>query len=249
MNFPRAYRLLIFCSALVFLVTGCKSETNQRSEEENEELIQVLFIGNSQTYENCGIDCHLRRLIMYSDLEDKVIIKSSTRGRFHLSWHWKDRKTKDIVTHEKWDKVVLQEYTRGPNATENEYEKYVKLWKQRLSENNPDVEVVLLSIWGYRKKPEMAGEIETKCLEIVGQIDGSVVPIGRLWEELRTEVDLYMEDGAHPNRAGTFLSACLFFEYLFDADVRQTAYLDPLIPVPLQVKLKAWAHEFHERNP
>jgi len=233
----------------IILLFGCQSKQNQRSEEENKELIQVLFIGNSQTYENCGIDCHLRRLVMYSDLEDKVIIKSATRGRFHLSWHWKDEQTKAIINHEKWDKVVLQEYTRGPKATEEEFNKYVKLWKERLAEKNPNVDVVLLSIWGYKKKPEMAAEIESKCRAIAKEINGNIVPVGRLWEELRSEVDLYMEDGAHPNRTGTFLTACLFYEYLFKKDVRKTSYLDPLIPTQLQIKLKSWAHNFHKENP
>lgn len=234
--------------AVIGILGSCTFEPSKRTEEENQALIQVLFVGNSQTYENCGVDCHLQRLVQSSELGDYTIIESTTAGKFHLMTHLEDSASSATVEHEKWDKVVLQEYTRGPIHTPEEFAASGRLWKERLVAINPDVEVVFFSTWGYKKKKEMAQELDNKCREVAKEINGTYVPVGLFWESLRGKVNLYDIDGAHPNRAGTFASACLFYEYLFDADVRKTAHLDKLIDVELQIRLKKWAHTYHKEH-
>ncbi len=241
----RRFSLHLCC---ILILSACKFEPSVRTEKENEELIQVLFVGNSQTYENCGVDCHLKRLVQSAKIGDNVIIESTTAGKFHLLTHLEDSASREALTHEKWDKVILQEYTRGPIHTPDEFAASGKMWKERLVEINPDVEVVFFSTWGYKKKLEMAKQLEDKYREVAEDIDGTFVPVGLFWESLRGKVNLYDVDGAHPNRTGTFASACLFYEYLFDEDVRETAHLDRLIDVQLQIKLKKWAHEYHEKH-
>ena len=59
-------------------------------------------------------------------------------------------------------------------------------------------------------------------------------------------MNLYDGDGAHPNRKGTFLTSCLFYEFLQGKDVRKTPHTDERLPKWQQKKLKRLAHEFHE---
>lgn len=231
------------------LIVGCVFGPAKRTPKENIELTQILFVGNSQTYENGGIDHHLTKLVERTDFADKVVIESTTAGKFHLLSHLEDEDACEAIAREKWDKVILQEYTRGPIHAPDEFAESGRLWKEKMSKINPKVDIVFFSLWGYRKKLEMAQQIQDKCKEVAESIDGSYVPVGLFWESLRGNINLYNEDGAHPNRAGTFASACLFYEYLFNKDVRETAYLDKAIDVPLQIRLKELAHAYHEANP
>jgi hypothetical protein len=231
------------------LLSGCVFGPAKRTPKENKVLTQILFVGNSQTYENGGIDFHLQKLVERTEFADNVVIESTTEGKFHLLSHLEDEEACEIIAHEKWDKVILQEYTRGPIHAPEEFAESGRLWKKKLTKINPKVDVVFFSLWGYKKKLKMAQQLEDKCKEVAEEIDGSYVPVGLFWESLRGKINLYNEDGAHPNRAGTFASACLFYEYLLNKDVRETTHLDKLIDVPLQIHLKELAHAYHKANP
>lgn len=240
--------LALLAVSVSFLLVSCKVKPTLRSEKENRELTQVLFVGNSMTYENGGVDHQLRGLVEYSNFGNYAIIHSTTAGRYHLNSHFKDSSAMEVLRYEKWDKIVIQEYTRGPLVAPEEFQESSKAWKDTLKNIDADADLVFFSMWGYKKKKYMARQIFDKNNEVAGKVNGTVVPVGMFWEHLRKKVNLYDIDGAHPNRAGTFATACLFYEYLFDEDVRETAYLDELIDVMLQMRIKEWAHDYHQKH-
>ncbi len=236
--------------AVVVLLSACSSGSGGRTfNTKGQRIVKILFIGNSYTYRNCGIDCHLNRLIEGTDLEDMAIIKRAAQGKYHLYTHWQDPTTLEILRSEKWDNVILQEYSSGPVREPNQFMKYGKLWRKLLAKINPKVNVLLFSTWGYRDTKNMTDSLDQKYHELEVAIGGKRVPVGLLWKDLRSKINLYDGDGAHPNRKGTFLNACLFYEYLFNRDVTKTKHWDDQIPKNTQVKLKRWAHEFHRKHP
>lgn len=240
---------LLFASTL-FVISGCGSSSQgKRFNTKGQRIFKILFIGNSYTYRNCGIDCHLNRLIEGTDLESKTLIKRAAQGKYHLYTHWKDAKTQALLKKEKWDQVVLQEYSNGPVNEPDEFMKYGKLWQKKLQKINPKIRLTLFSTWGYKDRKNMADSLDQKYQELEVAIGGKRVPIGLLWKSLRPKINLYDGDGAHPNRKGTFLNACVFYEYLFNRDVTKTQHWDHQIPRSTQVKLKRWAHQFHLKNP
>ena len=140
--------------------------------------------------------------------------------------------------------MILQEYSSGPTKQSEEFFKFGEKWKKRLLKLNPKTKIVLYATWGYQKARRMTDSLDVQYERLKDKIDASKVPVGLLWKSLKNKINLYDGDGAHPNRKGTFLTACLFYEYLFDKDVRQTKHVDDRIPLEIQYKLKQWAHDF-----
>lgn len=223
---------------LAFTLVTCEHTCSSK------DCKKVLFIGNSFSYENDGVNEHLKNLISGTNNLD-VYVESATEGRYHLMTHWKDSETQSLFDSEKWDKIVLQEYALGPLKKNAEFEKYTKKWTRHLRSKNPKGEVFLFSTWSYRKSQGMGDRVYAKYTKIADEVDAEVVPVGMLWKAVRSQINLYMEDGAHPNRMGTFLSACLFYERLFNLDVTQTKHTDPIISKSEQARLKHWAHAFN----
>lgn len=227
----------------VFLI-GCagknSSESNLKSERES-----ILFIGNSYTYRNGGIDKHLDYLLAGTNGPKDPFIRRATQGKYHLYTHWKDAETREIFKSKKWDKVILQEYSSGPIRENRAFQKYAKRWANEIRKANKNAKIFLYSTWNYKNIPGMEDSVYSEYQKVSQKINASVVPVGLLWKKLRNKINLYDGDGAHPNRKGTFVTACLFYETLFGLDVTKTDDNDPMLSKSEQKRLKKWAHEFH----
>lgn len=168
----------------------------------------------------------------------------AAQGKFHLLTHWNNEKTLEKVEEHKWNKVVLQEYSSGSLRNPNEFMRYGKKWAQRMRRINPKTKLFLYATWGYENTKNMADSVYTNYQKLGEEIDAEVVPVGLLWKELKPKYDLYDADGAHPNHKGTFVTACLFYEYLYDKDCRYTPLSDTLLSNDLQKSLKEEVHRF-----
>jgi hypothetical protein len=238
--FAAMKRILFVFVGLILTACGCPTCNSEECE-------RILFIGNSFLYENEGVDGHLRNLICGTEgLEGDI--QSAAEGKYHLMTHWKNSETQSIFSSQKWDKIVLQEYVLGPLKKNAEFEKYATKWADQMKKSNPNAEIILFSPWRYKSAKGMEGRLFQKYSDAAKKIHAEVVPVGFLWEDVRSKVDLYDQDGAHPNRKGTFLTACLFYEQLFNRDVRKTQNNDSTLSKSTQKKLKEWAHSFNENR-
>ena len=234
----------VFISLLAVVFIACEGNISSKSKL-GKEPENILFIGNSYTYRNGGIDKHLNYLLAGTKVHNEEFIRRAAKGKYHLYTHWNDPETKLLFKSKKWDKIVLQEYSSGPLRETEDFQKYAKRWAKEIRSVNKKSEIFLYSTWNYKNSPGMEDSLNVEYTKISKQIKASVVPVGMLWKQLRSKINLYDGDGAHPNRKGTFVTACLFYERLFKLDVRKTKNTDPILPDSEQRKLKKWAHEFN----
>ncbi len=207
----------------------------------------VLFIGNSYTYRNRGVDQHL--LELYRNAGDSSIYCTrAAKGKYHLYTHWKDSLTKTLFKQHKWNSVVLQEYSSGPVREESEFKSYAKKWAAKIRKHNPKTKIYLYATWGYKNSKGMTDSLYQSYLKIGKSINAEVIPVGLLWKSLEGKINLYDGDGAHPNRKGTFINACLFYEVMSRKDVRKTPHTDKLLDKKTQRLLKAFVHSFVLKN-
>ena len=223
------------------------------TSSQKDQAMNILFIGNSYTYENDGIDQHLNALLNSSH-DSRIEYRFVTRaaeGKYHLMTHWYDEETQNLFKSRRWDKVIMQEYNSGPLKTVSEFTAYAEKWEHLIKSENSSTEIYLFSTWKYSKSAGMEEKLYSAYDKLSTKINAGVVPVGYLWKSLEGKVNLYHEDGAHPNRKGTFLTACLFYEQMFGKDVTKTKNTDVVISGGMQTKLKRWAHEFnlHSRVP
>lgn len=237
----RGLLYLIISGSFIF---GCQSDSNKiLSNSEN-----ILFIGNSYTYRNKGVDQHLFDLISSSKVPTvNKFITRAAKGKFHLYSHWKDTDTQEKIKSKNWNKVVLQEYSAGPIKEPNNFLIYGKKWANKIRKKNPKAEIFLYATWGYKLRNEMTDSLYNQYEKLGKKINAKVVPVGLMWKSISKKIDLYDGDGAHPNRKGTFINACLFYEYLENKDVRKTKHTDSRLPVATQKYLKELAHNFKLR--
>ena len=232
---------IVFIFLIVSVLFGCQS-TEEDNSVENEN---ILFIGNSYTYRNKGVDQHLNDLLASSKTSKiKKFVTRAAKGRFHLYSHWKDLDTQLKFKSKKWQKVVLQEYSSGPVKEPGNFVIYGKKWADKIREHNPKTKLFLYATWGYRLRDKMTDSLYNQYEKLGSEIDATVVPVGLMWKELAPTINLYDGDGAHPNRKGTFINACLFYEYIENKDVRKTKHSDSRLPIKTQILLKKYAHDF-----
>jgi len=236
---------LIFIELVCF--QSCSSEKSIKKEPSVKPLQNILFIGNSYTYRNGGVDYHLMQLTKGMKNLASFVTRAA-KGKYHLYSHWEDEQTLNLLASKKWDKIILQEYSSGPIRDSLEFFKYGKLWENKIHSENKKTQLYLYATWGYQGTKTMVDSLNLKYGALSKIIGGTKVPVGMLWKKLETKINLFDDDGAHPNRMGTFLNACLFYEYLFEKDVTKTKHKDNLIPLKIQVQLKRWAHEFRIAN-
>jgi hypothetical protein len=196
------------------------------------EQLRVLFIGNSLTDQ---IRTTLDSLIHASPHSESTLEYVAPEG-WTLRMHMNSENTMSKIRSSDWDFVVLQEYSNRPTMPERLgggkfYDAVAKL-SEAIKESG--AQVVLYMTWAGRdgdpQNPQINPDYETMqqllieaYTEAARQVDAIIAPVGVAWRHVhRNKPDLgrqlYKIDGKHPSNKGAFLTACVFYATLFDAD-------------------------------
>ena len=100
---------------------------------------RVLFIGNSYTSFNGGLDQQLARM------DRSIEAASVAPGGYRLEDHWNDPKTLSALQGGKWDYVVLQEQSQTPVVDQAKFDEYAGRFDAEIRKGG--AETVLLMTW------------------------------------------------------------------------------------------------------
>lgn len=183
---------------------------------------RILFVGNSFTY--CQPDAGagktaandlpglIREMANQSGLPldaRAVAVDDET-----LQGHWEKGTLAAQLKTGPWDCVVLQEHSQRPLLNKE----LMFLYAQKLDAlvKAAGARTLLFSTWAWRDQPQAQAPIDAAYAELGLKLGAPVVAVGRAWRAARDEkIELYLEDGVHPNAAGAHLTACVFFSFLF----------------------------------
>jgi hypothetical protein len=213
------FSLLLVASLLL----GCGPV--QCGDNNGEECLRVLFIGNSYTYVNDlpGMFSELARSGGH-----QVEVGTIVEGGFALENHVEASQIGRTLTSSQWDYVVLQEQSQLPSV---EYSRTnfmypaVRILVKQIRSNH--AQPLLFETWGHRYGyPEngmpsyesMQYEIDQGYLTIARELNVPVAQVGLAWfRALKNdpELQLWQEDGSHPSEQGTYLAACVFYVTLY----------------------------------
>jgi hypothetical protein len=187
--------------------------------------MRVLFIGNSYTYVN-DLPAVFAQLAGAGNhaVETSMI----AQGGYALSDHLAAPATIQAIDSKKWDYVILQEQSDIPAFPQSRsfsmYPAATALVERiRRGGSTP----MFLMTWAHREGLPNSGfadfgsmqyQIEDGYLRIAKALDVGVAPVGFVWWQLREsnpELDLWQEDGSHPNEKGTYLAACVLYAAIF----------------------------------
>jgi hypothetical protein len=168
--------------------------------------LHVLFIGNSYTYGN-DLPGIVAQLLSARGI--KLEHESVTVGGASLEKHWTEGKAAEAIRKQKWDYVVLQEQSARPIGNREAMFKAARQFQTEIAKAG--AKTLLYETWAAKASPDEQPKL-TEAYETLGrEIGGTVVPAGEAWKKaIAAGFELHWTDGRHPNREGSYLTACLF---------------------------------------
>lgn len=177
----------------------------------------MLFIGNSFTYYNNGIDRLLRPMAEERFPDRTFEIDSLTRPSETFRGHYRHAATDRRLDAREWHYVILQAASFEP-ARERSRPDFLD-YGGRLIEavRERGAEPVLFQTWAWQSDPAMHAGLAGGYELLGGRHGVRVAPVGEAWEAVRQRgpVDFLHADNRHPSRYGSYLAACVFFAVLF----------------------------------
>jgi lysophospholipase L1-like esterase len=219
---------------------------------------RILFIGDSTTYWNQGVNAHLAAMAASDDPPLKLETDSVTKGGTSLAKLWEDTNAVETIRNGHWDIVVLQDdLIKGSrDAWPQQREDFlvaVRKFDQEIRQTG--AKTALFMPWVYTiytiknvTIPMEDLEDSAKAYREIGkELGAKVIPVGLAWQQVTFQqptLNLYDTDGGHPNIKGTFLDTCMHYIALFGASVHCAQYQpESLIPSPDTISSKALARD------
>lgn len=226
-RFILANALIAFMMLVAF--TSCNRQSTTR----------ILFIGNSYTYFNDGIDKQLGGLAPSGETERIAV------GGYSLEQHWRDGTALHSIRSGGYQYVILQEQSETPIFDRSKFEEFATSFDKEIKKSG--ARTVLLMTW---ERPDSRGSGVTTAnlaaaYRAVGRkLGAQVAPVGLAFaRSLREKPDLtlYGQDG-HPTMYGTYLAACVLYAAIFKSPAGNP-YADLSITPDLQAYFERIAAE------
>ncbi len=194
------------------------------------DTLSILFLGNSFTHMN-DMPAIFNKIAIAKGKSVHVSKNTQAGASFHVHTTRLDMFEK--IKERKWDYIVLQAYSREfchpKHYIDTASIPYITQIIDSIKLNNACSNLLLYNTWGYKNGFAEREEINTyekmqdsiicgyKYVSDIYKIP--IVPVGMVWKYVREnnpELNLYVEDEAHPNKLGSYLSACTFYTALFN---------------------------------
>jgi len=202
MSLKTALRYAPLICLILLVLSACNRQPSTR----------ILFIGNSFTFFNGGLDNHLKGLATSSETESIAI------GGYSLEKHFAEGNAINKIRDGKWNYVVLQEQSQIPVVDRNKFYEAVRHFDEEIRRSG--AKTVLLMTW--ERPDSLVYGVTTKGLAdaystIGTEIGAIIAPAGLAFANSlnkKPDLGLYSQDG-HPTYSGTYLAACTLYKAIF----------------------------------
>ena len=221
--------ILIVC-LVVFALESCDSQPSTR----------ILFIGNSYTFINGGLDKQLKGLAPSIEAECIAV------GGYTLEKHWTEGNAVLKIREGKWDYVILQEQSQIPVINQKEFYDFARKFDEEIRRNG--AKTILLMTWerpDSKKAGVTTNNLAAAYITIGRELGAKVAPAGSAFERAirgKPELTLYSQDG-HPTVEGTYLAACVLYQTIFENSPIGNPYSERSIPDEMRAYLQGIAAE------
>ena len=209
---------------LALVTSACASIFAPEPTATPEPPDRILFVGNSLTYSNIGVDWHIEQFAGSANpplVIEADIVFEPARPLEHIR---ENTDVSEVIGEGDYDVVVLQE---GLHRTDVEtYHDTVRKFDAEIKEAG--AETVLFMTWPVRSSELTIEEIAQANRDIATELGVEVAPVGLAWQramEERSELDLYRLDGVHPSVYGTLLATNVVYATVVEESPIGIAYL------------------------
>jgi len=189
---------------------------------------KVLFVGNSYTHYNDGVDYHLEKMLKADVSADSVnySIQRIAVSSHTLEAHYADPLTLTKIKSEKWNIIVLQEQSTRPINNPDLFLQFAGELDAEAKKIN--AKTALFMTWANKDAPSDMALIAVSYTNVGLQLNEPVTPAGKIWEYIQKtypQISLYNTDNKHPTLSGTYTVACSFYYSLFKKNPVKNTYI------------------------
>lgn len=245
-NRLRQVRAIVQFFALLIVVAiaigACQIDISfgEPPAESGQLPLRILFVGNSLTYYNGGIDQHLK------GLEPSLQVQSVSEPGYSFKNHAQSEATLSTIRDGAWTHVILQDQSQLPVINPSFTEYYAKALHQEIRRSG--AEPILMMTW--ERQDSLDQGVTTKNLataySALGETLGvRVAPVGLAFDISRQAwpvLELAAPD-AHPTIYGTYLAACVLYGFLLKRNPVGNPYRDTSITADIAAYLQRRAAE------
>jgi hypothetical protein len=222
------HALVVGLFALVLAACHCQAST------------QILFIGNSFTYINSGLDKQLE------ELSPATATARVVAGGYTLEKHWADGNALRKIRERKWDYVVLQEQSQAPIVDQKKFYEFARKFDSEIRSTGS--KTILLMTW---ERPDSvkfgvtAKNLADAFTTLGKALGAKVAPAGMAFARSvlgKAALRLTTEDG-HPTVEGTYLAACVLYGTIFQRSPVGNPYSPRGMPAATSSYLQRMAAE------
>lgn len=180
--------------------------------QEEPDPMRVLFVGNSYTA-YFAMPEQVQAMCDHAGIPAEI--EMVTAGGKSWRWHLEEGRAPQRIADGDWDVVVLQNHSRAALDMPGEFDAFGRQLIQLIRANG--ARPMLYLTWARQHLPEDQATITGKYAALASDHDAEVAPVGvawKAWLEASPDVPLHRADRSHPNRAGSYLTACVFFAAL-----------------------------------
>ena len=245
---------------LFFLFNNSITFAQSASEQSSINPMKILFIGNSYTHYN-NMPAIFEKLSKSKKIKIDVVMNAKSNHTFKM--HCERPELFESIRSKKWDYVVLQGFSRelmyDKEVIDTASLPYFKRIVDSIYTNHNCTNVLLYMTWGYKNGfvsgmdsltyDDMSSRVQRGYEYLSELYNLSIVPIGQIWKSFRRNnpnVELYQEDGQHPNIYGSYLIASGFYSSIFKASPIGGYF--PKIDSTLANKIQNTAFKYVSKN-
>lgn len=186
---------------------------------------KILFIGDSFTYAQGGINTHLEKLAAAATPPLIVTTATAVAGGAPLKRLWEIGEPVHAIQTGGYDVVVLQDDI--PEINVAGFREYAHKFVDEVRKNK--ARPVLFMAWAYQRLGWISmKEIADAHRRLGKELNVDVAPVGLAWEQaarLRPSLDMYGSDREHPSLAGTYLATCVIYVTIYGTDPAGLGYV------------------------
>lgn len=192
-----------------------------------ESAFRVLFIGNSLTYYNDGLDQHLNQMVNSSSLPINIEAQRTAKPNANLKSLWIASNAREAINEGNYDVVVLQEDI--PITNVETFHEYARRFVAEIEKSG--AKPVLFMAWPYERLGWISmDEIAQAHFDIAMELGVDVAPVGLAMQQAmkeHPEIDMLSGDAEHPSIYGTYLAVAVVYATVFEKSPVGIAYLPP----------------------
>jgi hypothetical protein len=207
-------RVLLVLAALFAGLGGCAHYAASTATPQ----LRILFVGNSFTEANNGLENHVRRLAASAQPPKPLLTDSHIRGGATLKIHYARREALEVIRGGGYDVVVLQDDI--PELRERSVEPFLehaRLFDRAIAESGATT--LFFMAWPYERLNWIGLDaIAAAHRQIGGELGAPIAPVAIAFDRAssqRPAMNMLGRDKEHESIYGTYLAACVIYATVF----------------------------------